>query len=585
MTTDLATARLIADMISPDSGAIDVFGQSALPDDQTLVNALRQNKVPLLSLNTNVPRWHAFYWGQAFRHARSEEEILWATIRSEFLAVHEAMENAGIRDVCIKSVGLAPALPYRSDNLDILVPLSEGQRARQLLRDLGYVELLNVEEPHKFLFRKFRGGTTVSAIHLHEFVGWGTGFMDDQGVIERARPSRDDPAARIPSTEDALLITMAHAFYEDKEIALGDIWKVRHLLQERDLDWDLICRMTEQRGWLEGLWSCVSLWSRLESLLYSTCSFPKEIIHKSTDMPFFCRAYLKRDEHRTATFPYLISFRFSKRHYYRKVRQDTILTGRQKAIDAMRHTWAGIARRLPIKPQRPMLVTLSGIDGSGKTVQAETLCRAFSECAIAARRVWSRGGSSGLTDIITRLVKPFLPEQHRLDTVSDTRQAKLERKKAWLRRPLLRAGWLCLVAADLILQYGRRVAWPLLLGQVVIADRYIYDAFVELAVLTDQQPLAEYWLARPLHALCPHPRLAYLLDVSPETAWHRKPDEVLDDLERQQFMYMRMARAWGLHIVDANCDLIKIQDEVVYEVLTTYYDYWHRSWRGPICES
>jgi len=63
-----------------------------------------------------------------------------------------------------------------------------------------------------------------------------------------------------------------------------------------------------------------------------------------------------------------------------------------------------------------------------------------------------------------------------MDVESDTREAKVQRKRVWLQRPVLRSGWLMLVAFDLILRYWAQVAWRLARGQVVIADRYTYDA-------------------------------------------------------------------------------------------------------------
>ena len=108
-----------------------------------------------------------------------------------------------------------------------------------------------------------------------------------------------------------------------------------------------------------------------------------------------------------ARFPFPVGFLFSKRHYYGKVIRDRWLSPRQKVVDMAKHTVAGVRRRLPFKPQRGMLITLSGIDGSGKTTQAETLLDALGECDIAATRVWSRGASSPLTDaVIGRIQGP-----------------------------------------------------------------------------------------------------------------------------------------------------------------------------------
>jgi len=158
---------------------------------------------------------------------RRESETLTAQ-RAEFVNVADAFAVEGIRAALIKSVGLAPSFPYRSDNVDTLVPLEQGEAAAKVLSRLGYVELRNIEEPRKFLFKRFSGARVASAIHLHEQVGWGTGFLNEGWLWERASRAFDDRLVVHPGPEDGMLITLAHAFYEDKEVKAWDLVKVRH---------------------------------------------------------------------------------------------------------------------------------------------------------------------------------------------------------------------------------------------------------------------------------------------------------------------------------------------------------------------
>ena len=522
-----------------------------------------------------------------YRQAVEAERSDWANTRREYLLVQDVFQSEGIRAVLIKSAGMDPSLPYRSDNLDVLVDPRHDRRARRILLDLGYVEVTNVEEPLKFLFRKFHLGESISAIHLHESVGWGTGFMDDAAVLADARPAPDDPQIWIPAPEDAMLITMAHAFYEDKEIKLGDLWKVIHLLRENRLDWDRVERQAAGRGWADGLDTCILLWSSLEQRLYGDHSFPAQVVESAWQhVPAASRLYLEQRLAAEPSFPFGISFRFSKRLYYGKVLRDPALPARQKAIDITRHTLAGFKRRLPTTTQPAMLIALSGIDGSGKTVHAQALCKALQQCEVDARVVWMRGGSSPLADRVIGLVKPWLTrsrehadgqvrfagdtersssERHdplppqvsvleAPDMLGDTRQAKVARKSAWLRRPLLRVGWISLVTVDLLLTCTRRVRWPLARGRVVICDRYVYDALVEMAALANDEHVLDGWAARFLRALCPRPQQAYLLNVSPQHAMVRKPDELEGFLAQQSSLYRMAATSWGLQILDTNSD-------------------------------
>jgi thymidylate kinase len=611
---DLSTARAIARLCYPER---PVQGQAARAANNVavarteadaesgdlasahLIDACIRNKVPLLSLPRTPLVASAHH-----RQAIEEEHIDWANTRREYLVVQDAFEGQSIRAVLIKSAGISPSLPYRSDNLDVLIDPRHDRQARRILLDLGYVEVTNVEEPLKFLFRKFHLGASVSAIHLHESVGWGTGFMDDTAVLVHARLAPDDPAIWIPSTEDALLINMAHAFYEDKEIKLGDLWKIMHLLRTERLDWDRVERQATGRGWADGLYTCILLWSSLEQHLYDEHSFPVQVVELARQrVPAASASYLQKRVASEPSFPFAISFRFSKRLYYGKVLRDPALPARQKAIDITRHTLAGFKRRLPFATQPAMLITLSGIDGSGKTVQAQVLCKAFQQCEVDARVVWMRGGSSPFADRVIGLVKPWLVRERSRgetrtrpagtaalpalaeipapadpdgpDVLGDTRQAKVARKSAWLRRPLLRVGWTSLVSADLLLTCLRRVWWPIARGRVVICDRYFYDALVEMAALADSEHMLTGWAARLLRALCPRPRQAYLLHICPQNAMKRKPDELLPFLEQQAQFYQSAANLWRLHMLDTNNNQGANSDYLVHRVLREYYRDWH----------
>ena len=575
MSAHLYIARVVARLMVPEREAapLDAPSPEAFP---ALIEACRENKVPLLSLDESPPLFAPFYASSAYRSAKAKEQRRWASLRDEYLKVHKAFDEGGIDHVLIKSVGIAPSWPYTPDNVDLLVPLASGLRAREHLIELGYAEVKNVEEPHKFLFRTFHAGNPLSAIHLHEFVGWGTGFMEDAQVLARARPAPDDPEISIPCPEDGLLVTFAHAFYEDKDIKLGDLWKVLHLLRTGDLDWGEVYGQATRRGWAQGLAACVWLWSELECLLYGSHSFPPEVMERARrEPPYNSRKYLERRlAQPQPTFPFKISFGFSKRHYYAKVRRDSALVTRDKVLHSLRHSLAGIKHRLPFKIQRPMLITLSGVDGSGKTAHADALRRAFEECEIDVRSVWSRGGSSRFAALATALAKLFMREPLSPDLVGDERRAQVARKSEWFRRPVLRQGWLYLVALELAMDYWARTSWPLLRGSVVVSDRYVYDALVEMAVLADRTQILASPPARLLLAVTSRPHRAYLLDLPPEKALLRKPEEPRQFVEGQAFLYHRMASSWGMRIISTEADFATVSDLLTREVLTSYYGDW-----------
>ena len=210
----------VAALVDP-SRAEAVFNPARSVDGQALISLLRKHKVPLLSLAGGPLAGRLEELTPAWGQALAEERREFAAQRAEFATVQAALDAAQVAGMLIKAVGIPPSLPYRSDNLDLLVHPEDAQRARRALEGLGYVELRNVEEPAKFLFRRFVAGRSVGAVHLHECVGWGTGFMDEEGLWWRARPAPDDPTLTIPGPTDALLITIAHASMRTSALPLA----------------------------------------------------------------------------------------------------------------------------------------------------------------------------------------------------------------------------------------------------------------------------------------------------------------------------------------------------------------------------
>ncbi|MGB9593377.1 MAG: nucleotidyltransferase family protein [Anaerolineae bacterium] len=549
-----------------DAGAKPVNPDDwAQADMDALVACLRRNKVPLLSarrVRPDLPIWAA----PPVAEALAREQASLDRQRREYLKVCGALASLGVPCVLIKSAGIPPSFPYRSDNVDLLVPPESELAAAQALYDLGYVELRNIEEPRKFLFKRFQGSEEVSAIHLHTQVGWGTGFLVDEWLWERVRPSPDDPDVFILGPEDEVLVTLAHAFYEDKEFKIWDIVKVRHCLSDARFDWDFCARQAEERGWLHGLNVILGHVSRAEALWFADARTPNAVPNR---LPPSALPPAEAE-----TLPVRVGFAYSKRHYFVEVARDRRLSPAQKLDDAVRHALAGVRRKLRVRSQRPMLVAISGVDGSGKTAHAEALQAAFARCDLRARVVWTRGASSPLTDALIRLGKRWLGGTSAAPAgQGNSATDPWQRRAALWRRPVVRRVWPWVIALDLWRQYMARVAWPLLRGWVVIADRYVADAQAEVAAYLEAAGEGRVPPAlRLLERLSPRPALWFLLDVPPDVAARRKAGQESEAfLARQAEWYRRLARAGRGRVLDAAWPLEAVAGETVRLTLLRYY--------------
>ncbi|MGQ9492132.1 MAG: nucleotidyltransferase family protein [Anaerolineae bacterium] len=553
---------------------------------ETVLKILRRNKVPLVGLSEPGvgPTWIG---DPLFLDARQEEMSALAKLRAEYRLVKEELISLGICDVMIKSVGLAPSFPYKSDNLDLLYKVQDTEKVRATLIRLGYVELRNVEEPHKYLFRKFHAGCSISAIHVHEHVGWMVSFLDEEALWQRCGTAPDDPLVTTPSTEDALLITLAHCFYEDKRVTLLDVRKFAHCLRQ-GVDWAEVYRVATWRGWRDGLNVALLLFAYYERVLYGETLVPLPILQRAWhEIPVWARSFLKcylgaaaiqvlgegKQDMRVGLVqvPLHIPFLFSKVFFYTKLMRDPTRGAARKLKDIALHTGYGTKLRLHIRSQPAMLVTFSGVDGCGKTTQAKALQSAFDTCHIQAKYVWNRGGSASWLRFFTRWAKYGMQNTYR--EVAPSAEAKVRIRQQRFRSFWLRWGWAWLTTVELLLRYIRQVALPLLGGQVVICDRYLYDTLADWAAYFDEPAVEKRWAARALCLLSPRPRIAYWIDVPSKVAQARATDKAPGEfISVQCAAYQRLAQLYELHRLEgSHRTWPEISDGVVYEVLSAYF--------------
>ncbi|HUT16094.1 MAG TPA: nucleotidyltransferase family protein [Anaerolineae bacterium] len=561
-------------------------------DVPTLLKVLRQNKVPLLSLTAGKPRGsQCLLDDPRFQQALGAETEQLEGLRAEYGLVKRVLASEGIEDVMIKSVGQAPSFPYKSSNLDVLYRPEHVDEVRTTLCDLGYVELTNMDEPHKYLFRKFRKGRSVSAIHLHVHVGWVVSFLDEEALWRRREISDDDALVAIPAAEDGLLTTLAHCFYEDKCMVLADVLKLAHCLR-RGVDWDEVYRVATWRGWRDGLDASLLLCAYQEVALYGQSLVPPAMLTRAGQgLPSWARSWLERYLGREALtglcggnweqasrgikeLPLRIPFVLSKIPFYAKLVRDPTRSSRRKRKDVVFHTATGNKLRLRLHSQPRMLITFSGVDGCGKTTQAKALQAAFETCHLEVKYVWSRGGSARLVGLFTRWSKQQAGRANA--RAAQTTEAKVQSRLRRFRSPWMRWGWSWVIAIELLLKYLRHITLPLLCGRVVIADRYVYDTLADWAAYFSEPSTEKRLAARMLRTLSPRPQFAYWLDVSPGTARSRSADGMPEDLiAAQSAAYRRLAELYGLRRLDGESGWEGISDRVVHDVLADYFANYH----------
>ncbi len=528
-----------------------------------LVKRLRRNKYPLLALEPAAKDQPLLAQSGTWRRELAADRAELEAQRREYLALKRAWADAGIPCVMFKSAGEYPSFPYTSDNLDILVPRSRLEDARRILAELGYVWLRNIDETQKFLFRKFHAGRSVSAIHVHTWVGWDVEFHE-KAIWDGVRQSRDDAEVMVPSAEDAVLVNVSHALYENKEIRLYDLEKVRSQWGG-GLHWEYVEGVARRRGWLDGLFFGLLVCAKLERAIYGYNTVPGNVRRRWHEglkrYPLQWR-YWRKVRKREFELPFRVSFAMSKALYYKKILRDSHDSAGRRLSNLV-HTLAwGVKQKSGLRPQRGMLVSISGTDGAGKTAQAQALSEALTTSECYNNVVWSRIGTTPLYRRASRTAQRT--------TGASKASVRTSTEAPGILSRALRFAWATANALDLALTYQWRVRLPLITGRVVICDRYTYDAAVEIAERLGPSALNGLPV-KLLYALSPRPRFAYLVDAPADVAAERSADpEDARQLAAQNELYREVAKARGLRTVDASGALAASSDVIVREVLTDF---------------
>jgi thymidylate kinase len=195
-----------------------------------------------------------------------------------------------------------------------------------------------------------------------------------------------------------------------------------------------------------------------------------------------------------------------------------------------------------------LLISFSGVDGSGKSTQIATLQSALHGAGLRTRRLafWDDVvvGAKSREGFVHKVYKsergigaPGKPVRRR-DKNMRGWHLTLSRHVLYL----MDACRLCYVVAAEQMKVG---------VDVVILDRYIYDELVNLNLANR----FTRWFVRRLIRLAPRPDLAFLLDADPDAAYARKPEYPVDFMKKCRQSYFDLAGLQGAMRVIPPLDL------------------------------
>jgi thymidylate kinase len=226
------------------------------------------------------------------------------------------------------------------------------------------------------------------------------------------------------------------------------------------------------------------------------------------------------------------------------------------------------------KPRRGMVIALSGLDGAGKSTQAQAVRAALATLGYDVVAVWTPLGSnlrlrrlaSAGRRLLARLpAGPYArggrdPTQSLLSSYGDDTSAQGTARKAAV------AVWTTVNALTNAVSFRRPAGGTRFRGRIVIYDRYVLDTVVDLRF--NFAGASSFRVQEKLVRLvAPTPRCAFLLDLPPETAHARKPDWSLAQTRMRAAIYGADHRRLGVRLVDAQRPPDELTAEITLAVL------------------
>ena len=189
------------------------------------------------------------------------------------------------------------------------------------------------------------------------------------------------------------------------------------------------------------------------------------------------------------------------------------------------------------QPQRPLLVSFSGVDGSGKSTSIAFLTGRLAEAGARVRvmEFWNN------VVVLRRFRENVTSAWFQGETGVGAPGKPVQRKDKNLRPWYATLGRCVLYFFDAI--HLRMTVNRLFKSDVdvVVFDRYIFDQLATLPI--ENKAIRIY--ARLISKIVPRPDVAYLLDADPDAAFARKPEYPLDFLREYRLCYLRLKELLG----------------------------------------
>lgn len=218
------------------------------------------------------------------------------------------------------------------------------------------------------------------------------------------------------------------------------------------------------------------------------------------------------------------------------------------------------------KASKGYLIALSGVDCSGKSTQLTLLKQYLQGAGYAVSVCWYRPGYSRRLDALRRFLRRLSPRTLPPPGANPQRDALFDKRRVQI-------AWSTMAIVDTLMELGLALRRRLAKYDIVLYDRYILDALLDLRFKSEHVERHERVVETLLRVACPAPDIHLLLDLPLDDVIGRSNNklEPFPDAEHIRQLrynaYKDLSRRHLCTIIDAGGD-----QQTVHRVIRTHVD-------------